>query len=292
VPEGVSTYVYRVRRRSETFYLRILPEVWASFAPEALVHRSLRELGVLVPEVVFFEHRSPEVERSAMVTTEIPGEQIGHGPVDDATRRVLNAAGEQLAIINSVPVQGFGWIRRDRTVVIELEAEHPTLRTFLEEHLAADLALLTPGVLAATEAEGTRAVVGDHPEWFAAEQAHLAHGDFDVTAIFQQDGHYTGIIDFGEIRGADPWYDLGHFRVHDGETLPVEALEWLLEGYRVAAPLPPEHLQRICFASLLIAVRMLARALVKRPNGIRGHVGLRAIRRDLAVLRTRDIVGG
>lgn len=45
------------------------------------------------------------------------------------------------------------------------------------------------------------------------EQGYLAHGDFDTTHIYQDNGRYTGIIDFGEIRGADRWYDLGYFHM-------------------------------------------------------------------------------
>ena len=42
------------------------------------------------------------------------------------------------------------------------------------------------------------------------ESAWLAHGDFDATAIFYRDGRYSGLIDFGEIRGTEPLFDLGH----------------------------------------------------------------------------------
>jgi len=39
-------------------------------------------------------------------------------------------------------------------------------------------------------------------------QARLAQADFDVTPIFCADGRYTGIVDSGEIRGAEPLFDL------------------------------------------------------------------------------------
>ena len=42
VAEGVSTWVYRIRRGGETFYLRILPEADATFAPEVIAHQRLR----------------------------------------------------------------------------------------------------------------------------------------------------------------------------------------------------------------------------------------------------------
>ena len=284
VAEGVSTHVYRVRRGAETFYLRILPEVDASLAPEVWVHGLLRARGVHVPEVVHFEHCNEILQRSVMVTTEIKGCHLGHRPVDQATRQVLIEAGRQLAIINSVPVAGFGWIRRDQSAVTRLQAEHATYRAFAAEHLDTDLAALEAQVLTRQEIAAIRVITDRYTAWFDGEQGWLAHGDFDVTPIYQQDGRYTGIIDFGEIRGTDRWYDLGHFRMHDGETLPSLVLDWLLEGYRAATPLPADYHQRICFARLVIAILALARHLQKEPHAVRQHQGVLSIWRDLPVL--------
>jgi aminoglycoside phosphotransferase (APT) family kinase protein len=291
VTEGVSTFVYRIRRRGETFYLRVLPEADASFAPEARVHTLLRSRGVRVPEVVYLEHREESLQRSVMVTTEIRGRHAGHCAGDEGTRTVLYAAGQQLAVINSVPVTGFGWVRRDRAEVIEIEAEHITHRAFVTEHLAADLAALEAGVLTPDVIATIRSVFAERDAWLDAEAGRLAHGDFDLTPIFQEDGRYTGIIDFGEIRGADRWYDLGHFRMHDGETLPAPLLDPLLEGYASVTPLPPDHRERISFAALLIAVRALTRCLERRPHLVARHTSLTSIPRDLAVLNRRDAEG-
>jgi aminoglycoside phosphotransferase (APT) family kinase protein len=188
-------------------------------------------------------------------------------------------------MVGTIPVAGFGWVRSDRTDVVDLEAEHPTLRTFISRHLEADLAALERRLVAPGDVEAIRGIVEARPSWLDAEQAQLVHGDFDVTQIYQQDGRYTGLIDFGEIRGADPWYDLGHFRMHDGETLPALVLDWLLEGYSTVVPVPADHQQRISFASLLIAIRALARCLERRPKQVMRHQARRSIARDLAVLR-------
>jgi hypothetical protein len=151
VAEGVSTYVYRIRRGAETFYLRVLPEADASFAPEVRAHALLRARGVAVPEVIYFEHCNAALQRSVMVTTEIPGSHFGHRAVDRDTRDILAAAGRDLAVVNSLAVEGFGWIKRDRGEAPRLEAEHPTYRDFVHEHLEQDLALLRERVLTPSE---------------------------------------------------------------------------------------------------------------------------------------------
>lgn len=284
VQEGVSTRVYRVRCGDEIFYLRVLPEVGASFAPEVLAHALLRERNVRVPEVVYFEHYHETLQRSVMVTTEIKGNHVGHRAVDRDTKDILVAAGRELARINSIPVDGFGWVKRDRGEVTRLEAEHPTYRAFVLAHLEENLALLGKHGLGGKEVAAIREIIERYGPWLDAGQARLAHGDFDVTHIYQQGGRYTGVIDFGEIRGGDPWYDLGHFRLHDGETLLALMLPHLLAGYGEVAPLPPDHARRISLSSLLIAIRALARGPRKKPQALGGHTGFGAIEREIAAL--------
>lgn len=284
VPEGVSTRVYRVRRGAGTFYIRVLPEPDASFAPEAVLHGLLRARGVRVPEVLLVEDCNERLQRSVMVTTEIPGSSVGERPVDSATRGILREAGRQLALINTIEVAGFGWIRRDAAARVRLVAEHPTHRAFATESVEVDLAALGARLLPSEQIAAIRAMLDRHQTWLDAAEGRLAHGDFDLTPIFQKDGMYTGIIDFGEARGADRWYDLGHFRMHDGETAPLLLLDHLVAGYRDVTPLPGDAHARICFASLLIAIRALARQLEKRYHVVHRHHALVSIPRDLAVL--------
>jgi aminoglycoside phosphotransferase (APT) family kinase protein len=229
VPEGRSTHVYRLRRDAETFYLRVLPEAEDSFAPEVRAHVLLRSRGVRVPEVVYFEHRNELVQRSIMVTTQIPGCAVGHRPVDATTRSVVVDVGHQLAVLNDVPVAGFGWIRRDRADVVQLEAEHPMYRAFTTEYLNADLDALEKRVLPPGQMAAIRDVIATHAAWLESERGRLAHGDFDVTHIFQENGCYSGIIDFGEIRGTDRIADLEKIEAGKVDLVPEDfAVERLL----------------------------------------------------------------
>ncbi len=284
VDEGVSTYVYRIHRKNEIFYLRLLPEIGASFAPEVRVHQLLRDKGVHVPEVVYFEHLNEALQLSLMLTTETKGTHIGHCTSIEDQRNILRQVGRDLAIINNIPVQGFGWMKRDNDEVMQLKAELPTYRAFIYEHLEDDLTLLaSKQLLSGSDITNIYSILGRYNPWLDEEQAYLTHGDFDATHIYQQHGHYTGILDFGEIRGATLWYDLGHFRLHEGETLSNTVMPYLIEGYQEVAPLPPDYAQRISFASLLIALRMLAHVTRKYPDRPLGH-SVTSVRRDIQVL--------
>ena len=283
VTEGVSTYIYRIHRGSDLFYLRVLPEVGATFAPEAAAHGILRRRGVHVPEVLYWEDRNQLIDLSIMITTEIKGTSIEHNGRQPALPKILREAGRDLALFNSVPVEGFGWIRRNAPTDEGLRADLTTERELMLSNLDHALDVLTDALGEPAQARAIRDVVGAHITVLDTLQAHLAHGDLDATHLFSHNGLYTGLIDLGEIRGTGQYYDLGHFRFHDGETLPTIMLPYLLEGYQEITPLPPDADERISLASLLIGVEFLARTHTRLADHVLRHA-LAAIAREVAVL--------
>jgi aminoglycoside phosphotransferase (APT) family kinase protein len=262
---GVSTPVYRVWAGDEIFYLRMAETPEASLLPEMKLHTRLIELGVKVPAIVYFDPFEPAVERSVMVTTAIKGDCIGNHPIDSTTRAILRDAGRDLAIINSIPVHGFGWVM-DGIRGDVLEAEHATFHEWAVEYLDAVQDLHDAQILGVAEKEIVHETIERAVSRLPDEQGWLAHGDLDVTHIFQEHGRYTGIIDFGEIRGAHRLYDLGHFRLHDGERLEHSLLLSLLGGYQDVRPLPPDAGWHIQATALMIGVRALARSLPRPPS--------------------------
>ena len=140
------------------------------------------------------------------------------------------------------------------------------------------LATLTQlDLVSAGEARAVRLAIDEADALFGSEPAYLAHGDFDTTHIYHQSGHYTGMIDFGEIRGADQLYDLGHFLIADADLLPD-----LLAGYADVVALPADHMRRIRLSGMMTVLRRLGRDVARArpiyaPN-------LHAVRRMLAAL--------
>ncbi len=286
VPEGVSTFVYRMTSTDETFYLRVLPEEGASFAPEVAAHTLLRQRQVNVPEVIYFEHCNELLQRSIMVTIAIKGQSLNQSPALSAEVReaIVAEAGRDLAWINSVPVEGFGWVQRDSPETHCLRGEWSTYRAFALEWWEADLAYLAKSTLSTAEVAMLECLISQYDSYLNSEGGYLAHGDFDSTHIYQEGGRYTGIIDLGEIRGTDRWYDLGHFHLRDGEQLPFRLKAALVRSYGEIMPLPSDYEQRIRLTSLLINVRALARSLQKRPSNRYTQHQLEVLREDLAFL--------
>jgi Ser/Thr protein kinase RdoA (MazF antagonist) len=86
----------------------------------------------------------------------------------------------------------------------------------------------------------------------------LVHGDLDVTHIYAHAGRYSGIIDFGEMRGADVHFDLGHFLLHDGGTRPASLFSSFLNGYLQVSPLTDGYREEIRTSAILLGLRQLS----------------------------------
>ena len=259
--EGVSTWVYRVTRSHDLFYVRVLPEEGASFAPEARVHRALIARGARVPDIKHWKHLHPRLGRSLMVTTAIQGRPVVPNVDARGARDVLRAAGRDLALANSLSVEGWGWVVREPDVE-GLMAPFGSAGAWLGTEREAHLELLRKhSIFSSLVMADIYAIVAAYQHMFDDDQPCLAHGDFDPSHIFAHAGAYTGIIDWGEIRGAQPFYDLGHFAIENALLLPD-----VLAGYAEMTPLPPDVAPRIHLTSLLIAVERLGGGLRKRPE--------------------------
>jgi Ser/Thr protein kinase RdoA (MazF antagonist) len=263
-PQGVSAQVYRLQRAGEVFYLRVAEAEEQCLAVEAALLVELRKRGVGAPDVVFLEPMDAALRRSVLIMTEIPGT-----PVSDLARAggdaggALRAAGRDLAVLNQLPVQGFGWIRRDQAW--PLRAELSTYSDFAVSDLPVDWPGELASLLTSAQLVAIEQVVDDERRQRRSEGL-LAHGDFDATQVFQQDGRYTGIIDFGDIRGADPFFDLGTFHLQHGKRRPG-LLPHILMGYRDLVELPADHARAIQRSALLLGIRQLSR-WIHRPQGL------------------------
>jgi len=254
--EGVSALVYRLDRLPGVAYLRLGEAPDEDLSTDAALLDHLRGLGVLVPEVIHVDPLDEALGRSVLVMSAIEGQHVGRCDDREAARRVAHAAGAQLALLHSVQVDGWGWVVRD--------GSWPLAGTWPEhgQFVWSELPNTWPGdlssVLAPAELEALWTCFNEEP---TSELAPcLAHGDFDVTPIFyRHDGRYSGLINFGEIRGTEPTFDLGHFLLHDMETAPWPLLEDVLDGYASMNPGPAEDRAAIRRSALQLGTRQLAR---------------------------------
>lgn len=255
--------VYRARVDDAVFYLRLAEEPGQDMTTDALIVQRLATLGVTVPAVIAAERAPVELPLSYMLTTAIPGSSLAHAGTDNQARRAARSAGRETAIINSVKVAGFGWIQLNGKH--PLTAELDTYGDFVSSYLPDNWPGWLDGVFESPHLDALESLV-EAERSRDVGAGRLVHGDLDVTHIYFHDGRYSGLIDFGEMRGADPYFDLGHFLLHDGETRPAQLFDSFLAGYREVAALPDDHPEEIRTSAILLGLRQLSLWLGPRRN--------------------------
>ncbi len=285
---GVSTPVYRVTVGADEYYLRLAEEPGERRDAEVRVHELVRDLGIAVPEILRWERDPPELDRSAALTARMAGVPLNEfdGDAADALRR----AGRDLVRINATPVRGYGWVDFVGSDDRHLAAEHPARSAWAAEYLAALETVTAAGVFCAVsvgeDLVSCRGAAGSNrlaalrhtmETWAmlpGAETSHLAHGDLDVTHIYvdPDTGAYQGLIDFGEIRGSDPFYDLGQALVNVGDRRGRTVFDGIAAGYRDVVPVDLDFVRAQAIA---IGTRALAIQLGRAPNAYRDFLARR-----------------
>jgi aminoglycoside/choline kinase family phosphotransferase len=285
VLSGVSTYVYRVQLDENIFYLRILPEQDMSFGVEVHVHSLLSQKKVQVPEVIYFQHHNEDLGMSIMLVKEILGSKVSDCSSIDEYEDILFEAGKQIAVINQVKVDGFGWIKRgNEEYGTTLRGEKNTLHDYIYEFLDEDLFLLSEKVFNKGDKSQITSILNSGIELMLRHESNLIHGDFDDSQIFHQAGKYTGIIDFGEIQGNSPLYDLGHFKLHDGQR--YLGFNSLAKGYNEARHLSYNDQLEIDLWALWIGVRRLG-IICKRTWGSYHEHLIKAVKIEMDILNKK-----
>ena len=256
---GVAAQVYRVQAPGRVLYVRIAEEDHEDLSVDAALLEHLRANGLHVPSVLHVEPIDQALGRSLLLMGEIPGEPLAECRDEDAARRVARAAGAELGVLNAVAVQGYGWVQR-RTPVWPLRGRFPDYADFVVAYLPDPWPGPLAALFSASELDLLWELVASERRR-ELEGAWLAHGDFDTTAIFQADGRYSGLIDFGEIRGTEPLFDLGHFLLRDQEHPPAPLVDYLLAGYGEVVALPDGHEGLVRRSAVLLGLRQLARWL-------------------------------
>ena len=248
--------VYRVCADGVIYYLRVAEEAGEDLTTDAQVLARLAGLGVRVPAVVHVEAEPGDLDRSFLVVAALAGQSLASRGTGEQACRAARAAGRDAALINAIEVEGFGWLRRDGSP--GLRAELACYGDFVASDLPGRWPGWLAGVFTAGELDALQAVV-DQERQRPVRRGHLAHGDFDATHIWLDDhGRYAGIIDFGEMRGADRHFDLGHFLLHDRAARSVPLFEDFLAGYAEAAALAEDHRELIRRSAIMSGLRQLS----------------------------------
>lgn len=267
---GVSTPVFRVLVSDKPFWVRLGEEPGERRNGEVAAHRLLYAGGIPVPEVIRYEPCPPELDRSITLTSHVPGMPLADVQAGSWLPTLAADVGRLLAHINRIPVHGFGWAYASDEHGVPA-GEHPSRSGWAREYVSAVRVVRESDVLDGAAVDWLEAAVGQWTQVPDRATASLAHGDFDTTHIHvdPDDGTLVGVIDLGELRGADPLYDLGHLLLHDGEAGRPRMFPHILSGYAEVSPLPDRVMDQIRLQALVIGTRALAIQLGRPPTPYR-----------------------
>lgn len=256
---GGSTEVYRVRTRDDIYWLRLAEDPGEDRSVEYHAHITLRRLEVRVPDILMFEVAPPELDRSACLTSHISGIPFTEYPDQKVARHGAESAGRDLATINAVRTEGFGWIDHQQAGSPTIAAEHSLRADWATEYDNATERVRASNVIPANLETIFQHVMHDWKCQPASNNGHLVHGDFDATHIYvdPETGDYSGIIDFGEARGADSSYDLGHALLHDSEVGRIPVFDSIVSGWTGGTP-DKDLIRQIRTQAVAIGTRQLS----------------------------------
>lgn len=259
VAEGVSTNVYKIGKDDGVSYLRLSSD--DHFGPEVKVHETLLAKGVKIPKVEYFEDYDENLGSSLVVVSEIKGQSLDK--VVDASEHleVLKDAGRDLAVVNSVEVKKFGWINKDKGAT-DLVGTFDSYFEYAQVELEERLAKITEANLLNTEtATEIRRILTNPDNFKDIQTPRLTHGDFAASHIFEDQGQYSGIIDFSDLKGTSGFSDLAHLRIYNPELF-----EGVLTGFKEVTPLPENFNQILTIELLIVALEKLNWVLSHTPK--------------------------
>ncbi len=268
IDKGVSTDVFKLSYKSTTLFLRVLPKGEKS-SRQVIAHRKMIEKGVNVPEVIYFADNINEIDGcSYMILKEIKGDSIRESRVLrlNDIEKIIIEAGKQIALVNTIEVNGVGWI--DRAEGNNLFASVKDYDDFAIKNLQNMLIdLVSKNIVSKELSEKIFQYIDKNKQLFDIKgKSFLAHGDFGIDHIYQNDGKFSGIIDFGDIRGTSKFYDISHVY-----TFNNIYFEYLIKGYNEVYKLPNDYLERVKLEAVLFGVGKLWWIAKNRPDKISQH---------------------
>ena len=271
--EGISTNVYKLTDNNQIAYLRICPKYLPSEV-EAYAHNLMLQQGVKVPEILYIGKEETSLnDLTFLITSEVKGKSINNSSLLSETekREVLLEAGKDIAKINKIQTKDFGYISFIKGKKLKgyahsyLEIINDALIKLKEIETSNELTKDTISKLYEYIEKNKSIMMKD-------KKSFLAHGDVSLNHIYQNNGKYTGIIDFGNIKGANILHDLAYIY-----TFENDSFQDILDGYKTVTNLPKNYMKRIHIEAMIFGVRKYWWKLKNTPEKIKKRENINKI---------------
>lgn len=252
VEGGISTDIFKLVDEKSELFLRIAPD-GENMSTEALIHTLALEVGVSVPECIYYEDFNKQLGTSFMITSKMQGM-----PVNSSTKnrnQIIMSAGEDLARLHSITVKGFGWFDVKTLNSTELVGSFDSYSQFVFEGIDIIdrlLFLKEEKILSTALCDSVESFLLQNKDKLILKEAVLTHSDLSNEHIFSDDGLYSGLIDFGDASAMSRYYDLAKYSLNEPEDYP-----YLIEGYAKVEFLPDNYEDYIKLESTILIIRTL-----------------------------------
>lgn len=270
VDEGVSTDVFKLLN-SDTYYLKIFSDNH-SLASIVLANKLMLQEGVNVPEIQYSKEKDDaQNTRGFCIEKELKGRSIKEDPTlsEEEKEKIILEAGKDLAKLNSIPVESVGSVKGVEEG--KLKAPWNNYNDFILKNIHNMLNQLShSNVLSREQMDKIEKYIIQNQSLLNTENiSYLAHGDFCIEHIYHLDGEYSGIIDFGDMRGTSKFHDLAHFYTYNRDYF-----EPLVKGYNSVYKLPPDYMERLFVEAVVFGVGKLWWISKEMPNRLNNHKAL------------------
>jgi Ser/Thr protein kinase RdoA (MazF antagonist) len=262
VDQGISSDVFRVETaKGLIIFLRFVNEN-ENASLEFGVYKKLRDLGVKVPKPIYYEDFAEHFGgRSFMILGKLDGMSLSDRFVD---KEILYEAAQDLRKVHSIKIEKFGSINRGIDAPRTLTGFKDSYKEYCLNNLEDRIKNIVENSLLSTEkSEQILSYIIQKQELLDVSTSHLIHGDLNPEHIFSNDNKYSGIIDFGDMKGASRYHDLVNYWFTTDQH--YQDLE---DGYFLNHKRPENFDETMKLERLVFVIRKIDFRLKNRPESI------------------------
>lgn len=249
---GISTDIFKLVDEKSELFLRIAPED-ENMSTESTIHKLAIEAGVSVPKCAYYEDFNKQLGKSFMITSKMPG--LAVNSLIEKRGKIIQSAGQDLAKLQTIKIDGFGWLDVKTPYCIKLVGSCDSYSKFFFEgiRIIDRLSYLKEEkILSNAICSNVESFLLQNKDKLNLEQAVLSHSDLSNEHIFFDGDAYSGIIDFGDASAMSRYYDLAKYSLNEPEDYP-----YLIEGYEKVTSLPSGYEDFITLEATILAIRTL-----------------------------------
>lgn len=230
---GEINEVYEVKlNNNQEIILRVSHNISrGGFYQERWAFQKCRELDIPCPEIISIEEVEFQNQKLLLsFETKLPGQPLSIGPQiqqipSSDLKKIITEAGNILSKIHSVHISGFGHLNPlgqgkfpDFISLISKKTKDPSVFFKLSENTR----------LSNKNIETIISLINKKISTIGKVDSFMVHGDFGPKHIMFQNNKITGIIDFEDVLGHSPVFDLARWEYFYGNG---DLYKWLLQGY-------------------------------------------------------------